>query len=74
MSSSLLPRKKKKNEANKKKKQTHVITQTYLRNAHNYNINTTKKMFSDRAIRNCGPSFWNSLGQKSKTMQINQTF
>ena len=40
----------------------HVQTHNYpTRNAQDYSINITKKMFSDRAIRNCGPSFCNSL-------------
>ena len=29
-------------------------------------------MFSDRAIRNCGPSFWNSSGKKKKKNTIKQ--
>ena len=38
----------------------HVQTHNYpTRNAQDYSINITKKMFSDRAMRNCGPSFWN---------------
>ena len=46
----------------------HVQTHNYpTRNAQDYNINKTKKMFSDCAIRNCGPSFWNSLNKKCKT-------
>ena len=31
------------------------------RNAQDYSINKSKKMFSDCAIKNCGPTFWNSL-------------
>ena len=37
------------------------------RNAQDYSINKTKKMFSDCEIRNCGPSFQNSL---DKTVNI----
>ena len=36
------------------------------RNAQDYIINKTKKSFSDQAIRNCGPSFWNSLEKTIK--------
>ena len=36
-------------------------TQLPNNNAQDYSINETKKMFSNCAIRNCGPSFWNSL-------------
>ena len=40
----------------------HVQTHNYpTRNAQDYSINKTKTMFSDCAIRNYGPSFWNSL-------------
>lgn len=31
------------------------------RNAQDYSVNLTKKVFSDSAIRNSGPVFWNSL-------------
>ena len=31
------------------------------RSAQDYSTNKTKKMFSDCAIRNCGPTFWNSM-------------
>ena len=52
----------------------HVQTHNYpTRNAQDYSINITKKMFSDRAIRNCGPSFWNSLDKTLKTLQNHQT-
>ncbi len=40
----------------------HVQTHNYTtRNAHDYSINKTKKSFSDRAVRNCGPTVWNSF-------------
>ena len=45
----------------------HVQTHNYpTRNAQDYSINKTKKMFSDCAIRNCGPTFWNSLDNTLK--------
>ena len=37
-----------------------------VRNAQNYNVTKTKKMLSDRAIRNCKPNFWNSLDKNIK--------
>ena len=43
------------------------------RNAQDYSINKTKKAFSNQAIRNCGPPFWNSLDKfvkQSKTVKI----
>ena len=52
----------------------HVQTHNYpTRNAQDYSINITKKMFSDRAIRNCGPSFWNYLDKTLKPLQNHQT-
>ena len=52
----------------------HVQTHNYpTRNAQDYSISITKKMFSDRAIRNCGPSFWNSLDKTLKHLQNHQT-
>ena len=46
----------------------HVQTHNYpTRNVQDYSINKTKKMFSDCAVINCGPSFWNSL---DKTLNI----
>ena len=51
-----------------------VQTHNYpTRNAQDYSINKTKKMFSDYAIRNCGPSFLEFSGQNCKTMQNHQT-
>ena len=46
------------------------------RNAQDYAINKTKKTFSNQAIRNCGPSFWNSLEKslkQCKTLSIFKT-
>ena len=36
------------------------------RNAQDYVVNKIKKAFSNQAIRNCGPSFWNSLDKTVK--------
>ena len=48
-------------------------THNYLtRNAEDYSINKTKKVFSDCAIRNCGP-FLEFLGQNCETLQNHQT-
>ena len=48
----------------------HVQTRNYpTRNAEDYNINKTKKMFSDCAIRN----FLEFFGKNCKTLQNNQT-
>ena len=45
----------------------HVQTHNYnTRNAQDYSINKTKKIFSDRAVRNCGPTFWNTLSNDIK--------
>ena len=45
----------------------HNQTHDYrTRNAQDYSINKTKKVFSDRAVRNCGPTFWNSLSNDIK--------
>ena len=53
----------------------HVQTHNYpTRNAHNYSINKTKKVFSDCAIRNCGPSFWNSLDKTVKQCKTTKHF
>ena len=53
----------------------HVQTHNYpTRNAQDYSINITKKMFSDRAIRNCGPSFWNSLDKTLKHCKTTKHF
>ena len=53
----------------------HVQTHNYpTRNAQDYSINMTKKMFSDRAIRNCGPSFWNSLDKTLKHCKTTKHF
>ena len=47
----------------------HIQTHNYLtRNTQDYIINKTK-VFLDRAKRNCGPVFWNSLDKKHKIMQ-----
>ena len=43
------------------------------RNAQDYVINKITKMFSNQAIRNCGPTFWNSLEKtvkQSKSVKI----
>ena len=53
----------------------HVQTHNYpTRNAQDYSINITKKMFSDRAIRNCGPYFWNSLYKTLKQCKTTKHF
>ena len=44
------------------------------RNAQDYNVNKTKKMFSDCAIKNCGPSFWNSLDKTVKHCKTTKHF
>ena len=44
------------------------------RYAHDYSINISKKMFSDRAIRNCGPTFWNSLDKNIKRCNNTKQF
>ena len=45
----------------------HVQIHNYpTRNAQDYSISKTKKMFSDCAIRNCGPTFWNSWDKTVK--------
>ena len=53
----------------------HVQTHNYsTRNAQDYSINITMKMFSDCAIRNCGPSFWNSLDKTLKHCKTTKHF
>ena len=53
----------------------YVQTHNYpTRNAQDYSINITKKMFSDHAIRNCGPSFWNSLDKTVKHCKTTKHF
>ena len=53
----------------------HIQTHNYsTRNAQDYVINKTKKAFSDRAIRNCGPVFWNSLDKTIKQCKSTKTF
>ena len=53
----------------------HVQTHNYqTRNAQHYSINKTKKMFSDCAIRNFGPSFWNSLDKTVKHCKTTKNF
>ena len=53
----------------------HVQTHNYpTRNAQDYSINKTKKMFSDCAIRNCGPTFWNSLDKTLKHCKTTKHF
>ena len=53
----------------------HVQTHNYpTRNAQDYSINMKKKMFSDRAIRNCGPSFWNYLDKTLKHCKTTKHF
>ena len=51
----------------------HVQTDNYYptRNAQDYINNKTKKVFSHCGIRNCRPSFWNSLDKKR--LQDHQT-
>ena len=44
----------------------YVQTHNYpTRNAQDYSINKTNKTFSDCAVRNCGPSFWNFFLDKT---------
>ena len=53
----------------------HVQTHNYpTRNAYDYSINKTKKMFSDCTVRNCGPSFWNSLDKTVKHCNTTKYF
>ena len=53
----------------------HVQTHNYpTRNAQDYSINKTKRMFSDCAIRNCGPTFWNSLDKALKHCKTTKHF
>ena len=53
----------------------HVQTHNYpTRNAKDYSINKTKKMFSDCAIKNCGPTFWNSLDKTLKHCKTTKHF
>ena len=53
----------------------HEQTHNYnTRNAQDYSINKTKKSFSDRAVRNCGPSFWNSLENDIKKCKDTKEF
>ena len=53
----------------------HVQTHHCLtRNAQDYSINNTKKIFSDCAIRNCGPTFWNSLDKSLKHCKTTKHF
>jgi hypothetical protein len=44
------------------------------RNAQDYCINNNKKTFTDRAIRNCGPMFWNSLNKNTKQCVTTKQF
>ena len=39
------------------------------RNAQDYSINNNMKPFTDRAIRNCGPMFWNDLDKLDHSMK-----
>ena len=53
----------------------HVQTPNYsTRNAQDNSINKTRKMFSDCAIRNCGPTFWNSLDKTVKHCKTTKHF
>jgi len=53
----------------------HVQIHKYnTRNAQDYSINKTKKVFSDRAVRNCGPTFWNSLNNGIKRCKNTKEF
>ena len=53
----------------------HVQIHNYpTRNAQDYSINKTKAMFSDCAIRNCGPTFWNSLEKTLKQCKTTKHF
>ena len=44
------------------------------RNAQDYCINNNKKTFTDQAIRNCGPMFWNSLDNNVKQCGTTKQF
>lgn len=49
----------------------HGPTHNYsTRNGHNYSIRKIKKLFSDCAVRNCGPAFWNSLDKKQNIAKL----
>ena len=53
----------------------HVQMHNYkTRNAQDYSINKTKKVFSNQAIRNCGPPFWNSLSIELKRCNNSKLF
>ena len=53
----------------------HVETHKYnTRNAQDYSINKSNKVFSDRAVRNCGPIFWNSLNNEIKRCKNTKEF
>ena len=53
----------------------HVQTHNYpTRNAQDSSINKTKKMSSDCAIRNCVPTFWNSLDKTLKHCKTSKHF
>ena len=53
----------------------HAQTHNYpTRNAQDYSTTKTKKMFSDRALRNCGPSFLNSLNKNIKQCNTTKYF
>ena len=59
----------------KKKKKKKVQTHHYqIINAQDYSINKTKKMFSDCAIRNSEPFFWNSLDKTLKNCKSTEHF
>ena len=47
------------------------ITQEMLRII---SINKSNKVFSDRAVRNCGPIFWNSLNNEIKRCKNTKEF
>ena len=53
----------------------HIKTHNYpARNAQDYNINKTKNIFSDCAIRNCGLTFWNPLDKNMKQSKTIKPF
>jgi hypothetical protein len=44
------------------------------RNAHDYSINKNKMMFSNRSVRNSGPTLWNSLEKNTKVCKTTKQF
>ena len=44
------------------------------RNAQDYNVNKINKSISARAVRNSGPTFWNSLDKNMKKCKTTKHF